>query len=77
MGHPDGAHTHGSGLGTAVLVLIGAAVAGTLAYGDISRAWIRFRKLGRESTVMLCSEADAFVVASPMLEALQHRRHGL
>jgi len=30
MGHPDGAHTHGSGgsgLGTAVLVLIGAALA--------------------------------------------------
>ena len=34
MGHPDGAHTHGSGgdgLGTAVLVLIGAALAVKLA----------------------------------------------
>ena len=34
MGHPDGAHTHGSGgngLGTAVLVVIGAALAVKLA----------------------------------------------
>jgi hypothetical protein len=32
MGHPDGAHTHGSGgLGTAVLLLIGAALAVKLA----------------------------------------------
>jgi hypothetical protein len=34
MGHPDGAHTHGSGgsgLGTAVLVILGAALAVKLA----------------------------------------------
>ena len=33
MGHPDGAHTHGSGggLGTAVLVVVGAALAVKLA----------------------------------------------
>lgn len=42
--------------------VIGAAVAGTLTYNDISRAWIRFKKLGRQSTVMLCSEADALTI---------------
>ncbi len=31
MGHPDGAQTHGSGLGTAVLVALGAALAVKLA----------------------------------------------
>jgi hypothetical protein len=42
--------------------VIGAAVAGTLAYTDISRAWMRFRKMGRTSTVMLTSEADALTI---------------
>jgi hypothetical protein len=39
--------------------VIGATTPGTLTYGDITRAWIRFKRLGRTSTVMLCSEADA------------------
>lgn len=42
--------------------VIGAAVAGTLTYADISRTWMRFRKIGRNSTVMLCSEADALTI---------------
>lgn len=48
--------------GSQAAPVIGAAVAGTLAYGDISRAWMRFKKLGRTSTVMLCSEADALTI---------------
>jgi hypothetical protein len=39
--------------------VIGAAVANTLAYTDLTRAWTRFRRIGRNSTVMLVSEADA------------------
>ena len=42
--------------------VIGAAVAGTLAYKDISRTWMRFRKMGRTSVVMLTSEADALTI---------------
>lgn len=42
--------------------VIGAAVAGTLAYGDISRAWMRFKRIGRNSTVMLAGEADALTI---------------
>lgn len=42
--------------------VIGAAVANTLAYTDLTRAWMRFKKLGRTSTVMLCSEADALTI---------------
>jgi hypothetical protein len=41
MGHPDGAHTHGSGggsgIGTAVLVILGAALAVNLA-GPVAAA---------------------------------------
>jgi hypothetical protein len=39
--------------------VIGATTPGTLAYADISRAWIRFKRIGRNSSVMLVSEADA------------------
>lgn len=42
--------------------VIGAAIAGTLTYQDIARAWMRFKKLGRTSSVLLCSEADALTV---------------
>ena len=42
--------------------VIGATVAGTLAYADLTRAWIRFRRIGRNSTVMLASEADAVTI---------------
>ena len=42
--------------------VIGAATANTLLYSDIARAWMRFRKLNRTSTVMLCSEADALTI---------------
>jgi hypothetical protein len=46
MGHPDGAHTHGSGgsgLGTALLVLVGAALAVKLA-GPVAAAVGRARQ---------------------------------
>jgi hypothetical protein len=42
--------------------VIGATVAGTLAYVDLTRAWIRFRRIGRNSTAMLTSEADAITI---------------
>jgi hypothetical protein len=42
--------------------VIGAAVAGTLAYTDLTRAWIRFQRIGRNSSVMLTSEADAITI---------------
>lgn len=42
--------------------VIGATVANTLDYTSISRAWMRFRKIGRNSTYMLCSEADALSI---------------
>lgn len=42
--------------------VIGAATANTLLYTDLARAWIRFRRIGRNSTVMLTSEADAVTI---------------
>jgi hypothetical protein len=42
--------------------VIGASVANTLTYLDLARAWIRFRRIGRNSTVMLTSEADAVTI---------------
>lgn len=42
--------------------VIGVATAGTLLYTDISRAWIRFKRINRNSSVMLMSEADAIMV---------------
>lgn len=39
--------------------VIGAEAAGTLAYSDLTRAWVRFRKLGRTSSVIIASEEDA------------------
>lgn len=42
--------------------VIGAATANTLLYTDIARAWIRFKRIGRNSVVMLTSEADAITI---------------
>lgn len=42
--------------------VIGATVAGTLSYQDLTRAWIRFRRIGRNSSVMLTGEADAITI---------------
>ena len=42
--------------------VIGAATANTLTYNDLVRAWIRFNRLGRVSTAMLCSENDAATI---------------
>jgi hypothetical protein len=42
--------------------VIGAAVAGTLSYSDLTRAWIRFRRIGRNSSAMLASEADVITI---------------
>lgn len=44
--------------GSQAAPVIGAATAGTLLFQDIVRTWIRFSRLGRESTVMLASEND-------------------
>lgn len=42
--------------------VIGAATSGTLQYLDIARAWVRFKRIFRNPTVMLMSEADAITV---------------
>lgn len=42
--------------------VIGATVANTLDYSSIARAWMRFKKIGRNSTYMICSEADALTI---------------
>lgn len=42
--------------------VIGAATANTLLYKDIARAWTRFRRLGRNSSIMLASEADTLTI---------------
>lgn len=42
--------------------VIGATTPSTLGFVDLTRAWIRFRRIGRNSTVMLTSEADAITI---------------
>ena len=42
--------------------VMGATTANTLTYLDIARAWVRFKRIFRNSTVMLMSEADALTV---------------
>jgi hypothetical protein len=42
--------------------VIGVETPGTLLYTDLARAWIRFRRLGRNSSVILASEEDALTV---------------
>lgn len=42
--------------------VIGAATANVLTYRDIARAWTRFRKLGRNSSIMLASEIDTLTI---------------
>lgn len=42
--------------------VIGATVANTLSYTDLTRAWIRFRRIGRNSTAMLVNETDAITI---------------
>ncbi len=42
--------------------VIGATTPGTLTFTDLTRAWIRFRRIGRNSTVMLTSEEDAITI---------------
>lgn len=48
--------------GSQAAPVIGAATAGTLTFQDIVRAWIRFSRLGRQSTVMLASENDVSTI---------------
>lgn len=50
------------GDGSAAAPVIGAAVANTLAYTDIARAWVRMKRINRSSTAMLASEADAITI---------------
>jgi hypothetical protein len=42
--------------------VIGASVANALTYRDIARTWTRFRRLGRNSAIMLASEADTLTI---------------
>lgn len=48
--------------GSEAAPVIGAAVANVLDYTDLTRAWIRFRRIGRNSTVMLTNESDAITI---------------
>jgi hypothetical protein len=48
--------------GSQAAPVIGAATAATLTYQDIVRAWIRFARIGRTSSVMLASENDASTI---------------
>lgn len=48
--------------GSSAAPVIGAAVADTLAYTDIARAWVRFKRINRSSSAMLMNEADAITV---------------
>jgi hypothetical protein len=48
--------------GSQAAPVIGAATASTLTYQDLVRAWTRFARLGRQSTVLLTSEADASTI---------------
>lgn len=42
--------------------VIGATTANSLVYQDLTRAWIRFRRIGRVSSVMLTNETDAIII---------------
>lgn len=48
--------------GSAASAVIGSAVADTLAYTDIARAWVRFKRINRVSSAMLTNEADAITI---------------
>lgn len=48
--------------GSSAAPVIGAAVANTLSYTDIARAWVRFKRINRSSSAMLMNEADAITV---------------
>lgn len=48
--------------GSEAAPVIGAETADTLVYTDLVRAWIRFRRLGRNSSVMLTNEDDAITI---------------
>jgi len=50
------------GDGSGAAAVIGAAVANTLAYTDIARAWVRFKRINRSSSAMLTDEADAISI---------------
>lgn len=51
--------------------VIGAGTAGALTYLDIARAWIRFKRINRNSAAMIMSEADAITVLN--MEQFQNR----
>lgn len=42
--------------------VIGATTAGTLTYQDLVRVWTRLRRINRQSSVMICNEADAITI---------------
>lgn len=48
--------------GSQAAPVTGASAQGTLTYQDIVRAWIRFARIGRTSTVLLTSENDASTI---------------
>ena len=57
--------------GSEAAPVIGADTANTLTYLDIARAWVRFKRLNRNSVAMLVSEADALKILN--MEQFQNR----
>jgi hypothetical protein len=48
--------------GSEAAPVIGVTTANTLTYADLTRAWIRFRRIGRNSTALLVNETDAITI---------------
>lgn len=48
--------------GSEAAPVIGVTTANTLTYTDLVRAWVRFRRIGRNSTAMICNETDAITI---------------
>lgn len=48
--------------GSEAAPVMGITTANTLTYADVARAWIRFKRIGRDSSVMLATEADALTI---------------
>jgi hypothetical protein len=59
--------------GSEAAPVIGATVANTLAYKDLARAWLRFRRINRTSSAMVVNETDALDIM--LMEEFQRTRY--
>lgn len=58
--------------GSEAAFVIGATAANTLAYKDLARTWLRFRRLNRISQAMIVNESDALDIM--LMEEFQRTR---